>query len=67
MRNLAADPAHRGLVARYSALLEEPITAEIGTGTRAWVTGRPRLLGRPIWHGDTDLPAASAAAAATRG
>ncbi|MEU6255869.1 sulfatase-like hydrolase/transferase [Streptomyces sp. NPDC047043] len=62
MRNLAADPAHRELLARYHALLEALIDAEIGTDTRAWVTERPRLLGWPTWHGDTDQPAASAAA-----
>ena len=45
------------MVARYSALLEELVTAEIGTDTRAWVTERPRLLGWPIWHGDVDQPA----------
>ncbi|MFE5484246.1 hypothetical protein [Streptomyces sp. NPDC056527] len=37
------------------------ISAEIGTDARAWVTERPRLLGRPTWHGDTDQPAAAAA------
>ncbi|MBP0452287.1 sulfatase-like hydrolase/transferase [Kitasatospora sp. RG8] len=62
-RNLAADPAHRDLVARYSTLLEDLITAEIGTDTRAWVTERPRLLGWPTWHGDTDQPAAAAGTA----
>jgi arylsulfatase len=61
-RNLAADPANDELVARYSALLEGLITAEIGTDTRAWVTERPRLLGRPVWHGDVDEPAALATA-----
>lgn len=35
------------LVARYRTLLENLITAEIGTDTRAWVTERPRLLGWP--------------------
>jgi arylsulfatase len=60
MRNLAADPAHRDLVARYSTLLEQLIDAEIGADTRAWVTERPRLLGWPTWHGDTE-PAAHAA------
>ncbi|MER8011901.1 hypothetical protein [Streptomyces sp. NPDC094149] len=30
------------------------IDAEIGTDTRAWVTERPRLLGWPTWHGDTE-------------
>ncbi|MFJ6785640.1 sulfatase-like hydrolase/transferase [Streptomyces yangpuensis] len=59
MRNLAADPAHRELVARYSTLLERLIDAEIGADTRAWVTERPRLLGWPTWHGDTE-PAAHA-------
>ncbi|MEU6236777.1 sulfatase-like hydrolase/transferase [Kitasatospora sp. NPDC047058] len=63
LRNLASDPAHRDLVARYSALLEDLITREIGTETRAWVTERPRLLGWPTWHGDTDQPAATAAGA----
>ncbi|MFF0410322.1 sulfatase-like hydrolase/transferase [Kitasatospora sp. NPDC004745] len=64
-RNLAADPAHRELVAQYSTRLEDLITAEIGTDTRAWVTERPRLLGWPTWHGDTDQPAAAPAAAAS--
>ncbi|MFE5966286.1 sulfatase-like hydrolase/transferase [Streptomyces sp. NPDC056463] len=62
-RNLAADPAHRDLVARYSTLLEGLISAEIGTDNRAWITERPHLLGWPTWHGDTDQPAAAAAAA----
>lgn len=60
-RNLAADPTHRDLVARYNTLLEDLISAEIGADTRAWVTERPRLLGWPTWHGDTDQPAAAAA------
>ncbi|MFJ6771523.1 hypothetical protein ACIQOV_11250, partial [Kitasatospora sp. NPDC091257] len=64
--NLATDPAHRELVARYSTLLEDLITAEIGTDTRAWVIERPRLLGRPTWHGDDDRPAAVAAPARRR-
>jgi arylsulfatase len=59
-RNLAADPAHRDLVERYRALLERLIDAEIGSDTRAWVTERPRLLGWPTWHGDTDRPEALA-------
>ncbi|MFF8375710.1 sulfatase-like hydrolase/transferase [Streptomyces sp. NPDC015661] len=59
MHNLAADPAHRDLVAHYSALLERLIDAEIGADTRAWVTERPRLMGWPTWHGDTE-PAARA-------
>ncbi|WP_051711212.1 sulfatase-like hydrolase/transferase [Streptomyces sp. NRRL S-350] len=63
MRNLAAEPAHRDLVARYSARLEDLISAEIGTDTRAWVTERPRLVGWPTWHGDTDQPAPAGAAA----
>ncbi|MGW0877343.1 sulfatase-like hydrolase/transferase [Streptomyces sp. NPDC002740] len=58
MRNLAADPAHRDLVDRYRARLEDLIDTEIGTDTRAWVTERPRLLGWPTWHGDTDRPEA---------
>ncbi|MFB7179484.1 sulfatase-like hydrolase/transferase [Streptomyces sp. NPDC056257] len=62
-RNLAADPAHRDLVARYNTLLEDLISAEIGTDTHAWVTERPNLLGWPTWHGDTDQPAAAAAPA----
>ncbi|MFD3943910.1 sulfatase-like hydrolase/transferase [Streptomyces sp. NPDC058579] len=62
VRNLASDPAHRDLVLRYSQLLEALISAEIGTDTRAWVTERPRLLGWPTWHGDTDQPAAAGAA-----
>ncbi|MER7772510.1 sulfatase-like hydrolase/transferase [Kitasatospora sp. NPDC096140] len=63
VRNLAADPAHRDLVARYSARLEDLITAEVGADTRAWVTERPRLLGWPTWHGDTDRPVPAGAAA----
>ncbi|MER7582789.1 sulfatase-like hydrolase/transferase [Kitasatospora sp. NPDC097691] len=63
VRNLAADPAHRDLVAGYSARLEELITAEVGADTRAWVTERPRLLGWPTWHGDTDRLAPVGAAA----
>ncbi|MFJ3765985.1 sulfatase-like hydrolase/transferase [Streptomyces sp. NPDC090082] len=62
--NLAADPAHRDLVQRCSGLLEELIDAEIGEDTRAWVTERPRLLGWPTWHGDTDRPTATGAATA---
>lgn len=62
VHNLAADPAHRDLLLRYSRLLEALIDAEIGSDTRAWVTERPRLLGWPTWHGDTDRPAAGAAA-----
>ncbi|MFF9016902.1 sulfatase-like hydrolase/transferase [Streptomyces sp. NPDC014870] len=62
LRNLASDPAHRDLVLRCSRLLEALISAEIGTDTRAWVTERPRLLGWPTWHGDTDQPAAAGAA-----
>ncbi|MEU3921447.1 hypothetical protein [Streptomyces sp. NPDC029004] len=46
-RNLAADPAHHDLVARYNTLLEDLISAKIGTDTRARVTERPRLLGWP--------------------
>ncbi|MFJ9340529.1 sulfatase-like hydrolase/transferase [Streptomyces sp. NPDC101733] len=52
LHNLARDPAHRDLVARYGALLEALIDAEIGTDDRAWVTERPRLLGWPTWRGD---------------
>ncbi|MFF3446443.1 sulfatase-like hydrolase/transferase [Streptomyces sp. NPDC002667] len=63
LRNLAADPAHDELVGRYSALLERLIDEEIGEDTRAWVTERPRLLGWPTWHGDTDQPSSSRAAA----
>jgi arylsulfatase len=37
MRNLAADPAHRELVIRYSGLLEALIDTEIGTDDDAWV------------------------------
>ncbi|MFG2824587.1 sulfatase-like hydrolase/transferase [Kitasatospora sp. NPDC048365] len=59
-RNLAADPAHRELVDRYRALLEDLVTAEVGTDTRAWVTERPRLLGWPTWHGDTEQQAVAA-------
>ncbi|MEU3838724.1 sulfatase-like hydrolase/transferase [Streptomyces sp. NPDC028635] len=54
--NLAADPAHRDLVERYRARLEDLIDAEIGPDTRAWVTERPRLLGWPTWHGDDHRP-----------
>ncbi|MEY9848661.1 arylsulfatase A-like enzyme [Streptacidiphilus sp. BW17] len=56
LNNLAADPAHHDLVEHYRALLEDLIDAEIGADTRAWVTERPRLLGWPTWHGDTDRP-----------
>ncbi|MEU8511051.1 sulfatase-like hydrolase/transferase [Kitasatospora sp. NPDC048722] len=65
LRNLAADPAHRDLVEHYRALLESLIDAEIGGDDRAWVTERPRLLGWPTWHGDTDRPATLAGAAGT--
>jgi arylsulfatase len=51
--NLATDPAHRQLVAAYSAKLEALISAEIGDDRRAWVTERPQLLGWPTWKGDT--------------
>ncbi|MFC9590841.1 sulfatase-like hydrolase/transferase [Streptomyces sp. NPDC056944] len=64
VHNLAADPAHRDLVRRCSDLLEALIDAEIGEDTRAWVTERPRLLGWPTWHGDTDRPASAGAATA---
>jgi arylsulfatase len=57
--NLAADPAERQLVARYSAKLESLIDAEIGDDTRAWVTERPQLLGWPTWKGDAIGPALS--------
>ncbi|MEZ5139324.1 MAG: sulfatase-like hydrolase/transferase [Acidimicrobiales bacterium] len=50
--NLAADPAHRDLVDRYRAKLEDLITAEIGADDQPWVTERPNLLGWPTWHGD---------------
>lgn len=53
MTNLAADPAHRDLVASYSDKLEALISEEIGTDTRAWVTERPQLLGWPTWKGDS--------------
>ncbi|MFD5619199.1 hypothetical protein [Streptomyces yangpuensis] len=62
MRNLAADPANDDLVARCSTRLERLIDTEIGTDTRAWVTERPRLLGWPTWHGDTEQPASRATA-----
>jgi hypothetical protein len=42
--------------------LENLIDAEVGTDTRAWVTERPRLLGRPTWHGDDQRPETLAAA-----
>ncbi|MEE1786666.1 hypothetical protein PUR71_27745 [Streptomyces sp. SP17BM10] len=63
LRNLAADPAHHELVAHLNGRLEDLISAETGTDTRAWVTERPRLLGWPTWHGDTDRPAPSGVAA----
>ncbi|MFE5614358.1 hypothetical protein ACFQ69_17260 [Streptomyces sp. NPDC056470] len=37
-------------------MLEELISAEIGTDNRAWITERPHLLGWHTWHGDTDQP-----------
>ncbi|MFD0142762.1 MULTISPECIES: hypothetical protein [unclassified Streptomyces] len=57
-RNLAADPAHRDLVVRYSTLLEALISAEIGTDTRAWITECPHLLG---WLKTTGCAAAISA------
>jgi arylsulfatase len=63
MRNLAVDRARRDLVERCRALLKGLIDAEIGAGTRAWVTERPRLLGWLTWHGDTDRPDAMSGAA----
>jgi arylsulfatase len=53
--NLAADPHHRDVVARYHAKLEALIDAEVGTDTHAWVADadRPQLLGWPTWRGDT--------------
>jgi arylsulfatase len=50
--NLAADPAHRDLVAECSARLEALITAEVGEDRRVWVLERPNLLGWPTWRGD---------------
>ncbi len=50
--DLAADPAHRDLVAGLSAKLEAMISAEIGDDTRCWVEERPTLLGWPTWRGD---------------
>jgi arylsulfatase len=50
--NLADDPAHRDLVAAYSAKLEALITTEIGADTNSWVQERPALMGLPPWHGD---------------
>jgi arylsulfatase len=50
--NLAADPAHRELVATLSAKLEALLDAEIGPDSRAWVPERPPLLGVPRWRGD---------------
>jgi arylsulfatase A-like enzyme len=50
--NLALDPAHRELVAEYSAKLEALITEEIGEDRRVWVLERPQLLGWPTWRGD---------------
>ncbi|MCD2197792.1 sulfatase-like hydrolase/transferase [Actinomycetospora endophytica] len=58
--NLAADPAHRDLVAELSGRLEALIDAEIGPDTRAWVPERPRLLGWPTWRGDA-VPAGRSA------
>jgi hypothetical protein len=50
MHNLAADPGH------HRTLLENLIDSEIGGDPRAWVTERPRPLGRPTWHGGGDRP-----------
>lgn len=52
LRNLALEPSGRELVARYSALLESLIDAEVGADDHAWVAERPRLLGWPTWRGD---------------
>ena len=52
-RNLADDPSQRDLVADFNTRLEALIDAEIGDDTEAWVAAKPRLLGWPIWHGDT--------------
>ena len=52
-RNLATDPDAAPLVAELSNRLEALIDDEIGADTHAWVTERPRLLGYPVWHGDT--------------
>ena len=51
--NLAADPAHGGLLEECNAKLEALISAEIGDDLRAWVTEKPQLLGWPTWRGDT--------------
>ena len=50
--NLANEPASREVVAKYCALLESLIDAEIGADLHAWVPERPRLLGLPKWRGD---------------
>jgi arylsulfatase len=51
--NLANDADSRELLATYSARLETLIDAEIGADDNPWVTEKPRLLGLPVWHGDT--------------
>jgi arylsulfatase len=51
--NLADDPDHRQIVSQCSERLEALIDAEVGSDTDAWVTEKPRLLGWPVWHGDT--------------
>lgn len=56
MTNLAADPAHRGLVAHLLGKLEALISSEIGEDAQAWVTDqdtRPQLFGWPTWRGDS--------------
>lgn len=50
--NLAADPAHHGLVGELLTKLESLIDTEIGADTHAWVPERPRLVGWPTWRGD---------------
>ena len=50
--NLAADPAHRDLVAEMNGKRESLIDFEIGDDVRAWVTERPQLLGWPTWPGE---------------
>ena len=52
MNNLALDPAHRELVADYSAKLERLISLEIGDDRHTWILERPNLVAWPAWHGD---------------
>ena len=52
MRNLALDPAHDELTARYRMQLERLISEEIGGDSDCWVLDRPNLVGWPSWRGD---------------